>query len=332
MDKLLTVSIAAYNVEQYLEQTLSSLNDRRFAEEVEVLIIDDGSKDHTKDIALKYQEMAPNTFKYIAKENGGHGSTINKGIELATGKYFKVVDGDDWVDTDQFAIYIEKLRSTDTDLILTPYKTSCNGKENIVGLQTAITPNKIYMWDEAKKLAQIVMASITVRTEALQNNATAITENCYYVDIEYNIYTILYTQRMVYWDIPIYIYRINTSTQSVNKKNMVENIAMQEKVAYKVVSIYKDFQDKNNISDYKRQAIFKQISQSVGATFRTYFLLADKKEAKKRIAKFDQEIKLISKDAYNQLENVLFIRVLRFKQYFFVSLLRDLYRVWILKY
>ena len=79
MNKILTVSVAAYNVEKYLDQTLSTLNDKRLIEDIEVLIIDDGSKDHTKDIALEYQAMAPEIFKYIAKDNGGHGSTINKG-------------------------------------------------------------------------------------------------------------------------------------------------------------------------------------------------------------------------------------------------------------
>ena len=122
MDKILTLSIAAYNVEKYLDQTLSSLNDERFLDDIEVLVIDDGSKDGTKDIALKYQNIVPDTFKYIKKENGGHGSTINKGIELATGKYFRVIDGDDWVDTERFATFIERLKNTDADLVLTQCK------------------------------------------------------------------------------------------------------------------------------------------------------------------------------------------------------------------
>ena len=119
MEKLLTISVAAYNVEQYLEQTLASLNDSRFLDDIEVLVVDDGSKDGTKDIALKYQAMAPDTFRYVGKENGGHGSTINMGMKLATGKYFRVLDGDDWVDTNGFARYIEALSSSDADLVLT---------------------------------------------------------------------------------------------------------------------------------------------------------------------------------------------------------------------
>ena len=94
--KLLTISIAAYNVEKFLDKTLSSLCNESISEDVEVLIIDDGSKDKTSDIAKKYEKKNPKIFKYVYKENGGHGSTINKGIELAQGKYFRVLDGDDY--------------------------------------------------------------------------------------------------------------------------------------------------------------------------------------------------------------------------------------------
>ena len=115
MSKILTVSVAAYNVEKYLDQTLASLNDARFLNDIEVLVVDDGSMDGTADIALKYQAMAPDSFKYIAKENGGHGSTINKGLELAHGKYFRVLDGDDWVVRNGFAEYIYRLKQSDAD-------------------------------------------------------------------------------------------------------------------------------------------------------------------------------------------------------------------------
>ena len=91
--KTLTISVAAYNVEETLGKTLESFNDSRVYSDLEVLIVNDGSTDHTKEIAQKYEKLAPETFKYVEKENGGHGSTINKCISVATGKYFKVIVG-----------------------------------------------------------------------------------------------------------------------------------------------------------------------------------------------------------------------------------------------
>ena len=78
--KILTVSIAAYNVEKYLDETLKSLTDNRYVNDLEVLVVDDGSTDKTGEIAIRYQNVFPNSVKYIKKENGGHGSTINKGV------------------------------------------------------------------------------------------------------------------------------------------------------------------------------------------------------------------------------------------------------------
>ena len=94
MKKILTVTVPSYNVEKFLENTLDSFVDERVLDDIEVLIVDDGSKDKTAEIGRKYEEKYPDTFRVISKENGGHGSTINRGIGEAKGKYFKVVDGD----------------------------------------------------------------------------------------------------------------------------------------------------------------------------------------------------------------------------------------------
>lgn len=94
--KILTVTVPMYNVESYIDQCLKSFVVPGAEEKLEVLVVNDGSPDHSRDIAQKYTEKYPSIFRIIDKENGGHGSTINRGIEEAKGKYFKVVDGDDW--------------------------------------------------------------------------------------------------------------------------------------------------------------------------------------------------------------------------------------------
>ena len=97
MNKILTISIAAYRVEQYLAECLDSFTDPRIAGDLEVLVINDGSGDGIRDIAREYEKKYPDVFRLIDKENGGHGSTINRGIAEAKGTYFKTVDGDDLV-------------------------------------------------------------------------------------------------------------------------------------------------------------------------------------------------------------------------------------------
>ena len=96
MEKLLTISVAAYNVDNYLDQLMQSVIEADVMDALEVLIVNDGSKDGTAAKALSYQQQYPASVRLIDKENGGHGSTINCGIREAKGKYFRALDGDDW--------------------------------------------------------------------------------------------------------------------------------------------------------------------------------------------------------------------------------------------
>ena len=332
MSKILTVSIAAYNVEKYLDQTLASLNDKRFLDEIEVLIIDDGSKDGTKDIALKYQNIAPNTFKYIQKENGGHGSTINKGIELATGKYFRVIDGDDWVDTDQFNLFIERLKNIYADLILTQCKIIGENRETFNLPIKNLKDGKMYRWNDIDNFAQIGLSITTIKTNLLKNNSVRITEKCYYVDIEYTIWALYYSDTVMYLELPVYMYRKSNVSQSTSKKNMVKNVEMQERVALNVSRMYSSFLSDKELCKSKKEAIYKRVAQSVGSTFRTYLLLDSNSESKKKIIEFDNKIKEISLEIFNMLGKQKFIKTMRMGNYLLIPLLRILYRIWIIKY
>ena len=94
--KYISFAIPCYNSEEYMEKCIRSL--LTSGEDVEIIIVNDGSKDKTSEIAHAYREKYPNIIKVVDKENGGHGDAVNSGLSSATGKYFKVVDSDDWVD------------------------------------------------------------------------------------------------------------------------------------------------------------------------------------------------------------------------------------------
>ena len=118
MGKVLTIAMPCYNVERYLRRGLDSLADERLADDVEVIVVDDGSTDETARIAQGYVERMPQLFRLVSKENGGHGSAVNAGIDHAQGRYFRVVDGDDWVDTDGLVRVVELLKASDVDLFV----------------------------------------------------------------------------------------------------------------------------------------------------------------------------------------------------------------------
>ena len=121
MDKIISFIIPSYNVEQYLEKCLSSFLNPQAIEQMEVIIVDDGSKDRTARIAGDYVKQYPELFRLISKENGGHGSAINAGTAAAVGRYLKVIDADDWVVTENLKELVDKLAVCTADVVLNPY-------------------------------------------------------------------------------------------------------------------------------------------------------------------------------------------------------------------
>lgn len=329
--KVLTISVAAYNVEKTLDKTLSSMNDSRILDDLEVLIIDDGSKDNTCKIAQKYQNLAPQTFKYIKKKNGGHGSTINKGIELATGKYFKVVDGDDWVDTNALVEFVYKLKKIDSDLILTNHVEVYPSHSQKINLISGMVPNKEYTWKNKIDIKRVVLHTLTVKTKLLRENQVHITENCFYVDVEFVVWAAYVSKTITYIDLYLYQYRLGEKDQSVSKKNMLKNVKMQERVSYQLVKLYDQFV-KNNVMSYNQEeTIFRTFKRSVGSTMRT-FLLYTTSIARTNIIEFDRNIKNISNISYRKLNEDKFIKITRMGNYCLIPIIKLFYKIWILKY
>lgn len=329
--KTLTISVAAYNVERTLEKTLSSFDDPRVYDDLEVLIIDDGSKDNTKKIAKKYARKVPNTFKYIPKKNGGHGSTINKGIELASGKYFKVVDGDDWVDTESLVSFIQELKKQDSDLFLTNHTEVYPDHSKNVNLIENVKPKKEYTWKDNIDIKRVVLHTLTVKTKLLRENNVHITEKCFYVDVEFVVWAAYVSHTITYFDLYLYMYRLGEANQSVAKSNMLKNIKMQEKVSYQLVRMYDQFVKNKNMVPNQEETIFNTFKRSIGSTMRTYLLMPTR-TAKSKIKKFDDNIKNISFVSYRRLNDDKFIRLIRKGNYSMVPLAKIMYRIWVMKY
>jgi glycosyltransferase involved in cell wall biosynthesis len=330
--KLLTISIAAYNVENYLEKCLSSLNDERFKKDIEVLIIDDGSKDNTKKIAEEFQKESPDTFHYIPKKNGGHGSTINKGIELASGRYFRVIDGDDWVNSDKFNMFIQNLKKTNSDMVLNQHIEISPIQKKLISFVHNMKEGKEYEISESLGIEKVTLHMLTVKSKLLKKNNVKITENCFYVDVEYVIWAIYFSKTVTFFGNSLYMYRVGNVSQSVNKKNMLKNVSMQERVSLKLVSLYVEFSKSGLLSQSKDKMIFNTIEKSIGSTFRTYLLLPDSSDSREKILQFDSRIQSLSTNVYKRLGKGLFISAVRIHNYLLLPVIGSMYRLWCLKY
>lgn len=225
MEKIMTITVPSYNVEKFLAQTLESFVDERILDDLEVLIVDDGSKDGTAEIGKRFEQRYPKSFRLISKENGGHGSTINRGITEARGRYFKVVDGDDWMDTEGLVKLIERLRTCDADYVFTDYYevNDVTGAKRLVEFP-GIRKNTKTMFEDIAKETRISMHALVIRTEILKQNQIRLDEHCFYVDVEYILYPVPYVQSVIYYGIPVYMYRLAQVNQSVSMMGYQKHI------------------------------------------------------------------------------------------------------------
>ena len=235
--KLLTFAIPCYNSEKYMEKCIESILPG--GEDVEIIIVDDGSKDRTAEIADAYAKKYPSIVRAIHQPNGGHGEAVNTGIANATGLYFKVVDSDDWVDGEAYRQILDKLRELvggeqNIDMLLANYVYEKEGaKHKKVMRQTGFPTDRIFTWSDVRHFHKghyILMHSVIYRTKLLKECGLKLPDHTFYVDNIYVYKPLPYVHSMYYMDVDFYRYFIGREDQSVNEKVMIGRIDQQIKV------------------------------------------------------------------------------------------------------
>lgn len=265
MSKILTISIAAYNVESYIKDTLDSLVIPEILDDLEVFIIDDGGSDNTFSIAKSYEEKYPNTFHAIHKENGGYGTTVNWSVKHATGKYIKLLDGDDWFDTNGLKQLVKCLKQTDADVIVSNAARSEEGKE-----KKEMYPhckelnNRIMTLDEASKFPVVAMWGYTFKLDIVKNNYKDLPSKTLYTDQIFVMRALLNSKTVEFIGDIVYYWRLGRDEQS----NSINSIKKHYKEIIDVADIIsKEYEDeiiKNNKEIYpfqlKRAAAYYSVS------------------------------------------------------------------------
>ena len=234
MDKLLTVVVPAYNVERYLDQCLGSFVECPAREELEVLVIDDGATDGSLEIAQRYRFQHPDLFRVFHKENGGHGSVINFGVDEARGAYVKVVDGDDWVDGAALAGLIEVLALGDADVVASDYHCVEDGSYRLLDHRHAAADpshyGRVCGFDVVADEEIMKIHSLTYRTSILRDNGIRFAEGCFYEDAQFAIFPLPFCQTVRYDDNVVYQYRLGRAGQSVDITSLVARRAEHERI------------------------------------------------------------------------------------------------------
>ena len=236
--KLITFAVPSYNSEAYMRRCIDSLLPG--GEDVEIIIVNDGSKDHTGEIAAEYEEKYPTICKAVQKENGGHGSGVNKGLELATGLYYKVVDSDDWYDAEEYLRVLEIIRKNVADgKVIDLYVSNYiydhldEGTSTTIRYTNIFPVEKICTWNDIHPFTtsqNLLMHTLIYRTELLRAVGLKLPEHTFYVDNLFAYIPLPYVETLEYVNADLYHYYIGREDQSVNEKVMCSRIDQQLKV------------------------------------------------------------------------------------------------------
>ena len=221
--KVLTISVAAYNVATFLSEALESCIVSNM-DILEVIIVDDGSLDESSAVAQRFVDEYPDTFKLVTKKNGGYGSTFNTSLELAQGKYFRYLDGDDWFDKVILQKYLSLLQACETDVIYTPYNRVYE-EDGHVELRECLPEVAEGVHDiEAIAIPKPLAAcSLAYRTSLLRDIGFTMSEHCFYTDVEYAYLPFAYSQTITICHDVLYCYRIGREGQSVSVEGIKKN-------------------------------------------------------------------------------------------------------------
>ena len=300
--KQISFVVPCYNSEEYMEHCIESL--LLGGEDVEIIIIDDGSKDKTGKIADKYAKKYPKIVKAHHQENGGHGEGINQGLKLATGRYFKVVDSDDWADPKAYKELLKKIKKIDADCIIMNYVyTYTDGRtDQVIDFSNIFPSDKECTWDDLKRFKSyqyLSLHSMMYKKEILDKTNIELPKHCFYEDNLFIYLPMFYTKTFYYMPVDFYRYFIGRADQSVQEPQLIARSSHQRLVSELVLGAY-DLDEVKNKKQYKnmlRECIFM-------ATIAVVFTRMGKsKESEKQYKEFWANVKKSNPKLYKKVRH-----------------------------
>lgn len=300
MEKILSISIACYNVEKTLRETLEPLTASGVLDALDVMIVDDGSRDKTAEIAMEYQNRFPDTFRLIQQVNGGWGATVNTGIRRARGKYFKQLDGDDYYKPENMRDFIACLTKTDADLVISPYLEYDEATGNVMN---TINCNPGCEALKKLELSQVggfapFMHSLCIRTELLRKGGVSVTEHCFYTDTEFVLKACNQAHTVLFFDKVIYCYRRASSGQSMSLAGFEKHYMEQ----FKVIRVLLEYREKQ-VTRPEIRAMYDQLLY--GTCVWQYLIMLYIRPTLKRRSQFmdyDAMLKKLAPDYYERID------------------------------
>ena len=247
MEKLITFAVPCYNSADYMERCVDSLLEG--GDDIEIILVDDGStKDDTPAICDRYAAEYPDIVRAIHQENGGHGEGVNQGIRNARGLYYKVVDSDDWLDTEALQVVLNKLREAarwpkPLDLFIANYVYEHveDNTRKVMRYRNVFPQDRVFTWDEVGRFRPsqyLLMHSVIYRTQLLRDCGLELPKHTFYVDNIFVYQPLPFVKTLYYMDLDLYRYFIGRADQSVNESVMAGRIDQQVRVTKQMIAAH----------------------------------------------------------------------------------------------
>lgn len=284
--KILTVSIAAYNADWCLKKCLDSFIASKYLDLLDIIVVNDGSKDNTAAIASEYVKKFSASIRLINKENGGHGSTINTSIDNAMGKYFKIVDSDDWVDTEALDALIELLMKTEADLVINDYNEVYGNVVKKIDVCKTYNEGVIYSFSDIAIEDTFPMHSLSVRFDKLKKVKEKISTHRFYVDTEFIFFAAMKTKTIMFQKNTVYQYLLGQNGQSVSGIGVYNHIEDLMFVEERLINIYDNAKDQDLCV---RKYLFNILQKCYKCIF-CWYTIMPKADKDYLLKKFDEKI------------------------------------------
>lgn len=254
MHKIISFGIPCYNSAADMDHCITSiLEGSNFAEDIEIIIVDDGSKDETPAKADEWAARYPSIIKVVHQENGGHGIALLAGLREAQGTYYKVVDSDDWLDAAALSTMLSLLRGFEerdmrVDLFTSNYvyEKVYEGKHVTISYHGALPRKKVFTWDKIgyfRPDQNLLMHSLCYRVDVLREANLPLPAHTFYVDNIYAYVPLPHCKTMYYADIDLYRYFIGREGQSVNEATMIRRLDQQFRITRIMMNAYHLYTD-----------------------------------------------------------------------------------------
>ena len=303
--KTLTIIIPTYNMEKYLHKCLDSLivSDENM-QWLEVLVVNDGSKDSSSKIAHEYEAKYPHTIRVIDKENGNYGSCINRGLKEATGKYVKVLDADDYFDNGIFNMFLTFLSKRDVDLIINDYSI-VNEEGNISDMYNfplpmdrpfslGAMPDKTVEW--------LWHHGVTYKRDLFNHNHYVQTEGISYTDDEWIFKPMVDVHDIMYFPHSLYMYLRGREGQTFDPKVLKTEFGKRFIVLRSMLNFYVEKQGMLN-SEAKRYLSIK-LRGRIQPAYNFYLIKNSTKEGNQILKEFDEFLYKKAPSIYEELNAV----------------------------